>query len=330
MTHAVSLVDMACRLAGPFDFVEQSRAELSRRGVIAAVRDHNDAALFDWLMSLLSFQGIADRVAKQYIREHGNATWPAVKRNLGQCPTCPKLGGYWLFDNCRYEKGSGLCSEPGHRPACPLPRHDLRNGRLNQTAYSLFLFMRDAANRDFIQWIDNQLAAADGAPGPYRLAAMRDAVVEPLCGIYGVADKVVTMALSTLMIGAGRRKRHWTEVGASFVIVDTLVHNFLHRTGILREFDAVHPYGAACYRPNGCADLISQVAHQIDARAFNPTFPQVFPRFVQLAIWHYCSEGGLDICNGNRVTDTRRCDNAYCQLHSRCGRVKLHKIDKTQ
>jgi hypothetical protein len=216
LIHAVSVVDMACRLAGPFDFVDQSRAELSRRGVIAAVRDHNDAALFDWLMSLLCVQVIADRVvAKQYIREHGNATWSAVKRDLAQAASCPKLGGYWLFDDCRYEKGSGLCREPGHRPTCPLPRHDLRNGRLNQTAYSLFLFMRDAANRDFIQWIDNQLAAADGATGPYRLAAMRDAVVEPLCGIYGVSDKVVTMALSTLMIGAGSHlallQRRWSR-----------------------------------------------------------------------------------------------------------------------
>jgi hypothetical protein len=127
------------------------------------------------------------------------------------------------------------------------------------------------------------------------------------------------------MLGAGARKRHWTEVGGSFVVVDTLVHNFLHRTGILRGFDAYHPYGAACYRPNGCADLIGQLAGHIDARAFSPSFPQVFPRFVQFAIWRYCSEGGLDICNGNRITDTRRCDYAHCRLRSRCGRERLQK-----
>src|SRR5260221_7569609 len=121
-----------------------------------------------------------------------------------------------------------MCSDTGHVDHFPVPGHDLRNGRLNQTAYSLFLFMRDVAGGDFVQWIDDQLAAADGAPGPYRLAAMRDALVKPLRGIYGVSDKVVTMALSTLMIGAGMRKRHWTEVGGSFVVVDTLVHNFLH------------------------------------------------------------------------------------------------------
>ena len=34
----------------------------------------------------------------------------------------------------------------------------------------------------------------------------------------------------------------------SLVAVDTLVHNFLHRTGILRRLCADHPYGDRCYR----------------------------------------------------------------------------------
>ena len=245
---------------------------------------------------------------------------------LTRRPSCPKLGGYWLFDDCRYEKGSGLCSEPRHLPQCPLPRHRLRNGRLNQTAYSLFLFMRDVADGDLVQWIDNQLTAAEGAPGRIGSLQCVTRSWNRCAGVYGMSDKVMTMALSTLLLGAGGARPHWTEVGASFVVVDTLVHNFLHRTGILRRFGADHAYGAACYRPNGCADLISRIAHQIDARAFNPMFPRVFPRFVQLAIWRYCSEGGLDICNGNRITDTGRCDNAYCQLRSRCDRVMLIKI----
>jgi hypothetical protein len=44
---------------------------------------------------------------------------------------------------------------------------------------------------------------------------------------------------------------------------------------------ADHPYESACYRPGGCADIITLVAGQIDAREFNPTFLAVFPRFVQ-------------------------------------------------
>jgi hypothetical protein len=93
----------------------------------------------------------------------------------------------------------------------------------------------------------------------------------------------------------------------------------------LAKFGADHAYGAACYRSNGCATLIDGIAHAIDARAFNPDFPRVFPRFVQLAIWRYCSESGLDICNGNRIDDQRRCDNDHCQLFSRCAHQKLHK-----
>ena len=328
MAHALPLIDMVCRLAGPFGFVEEARAALMRQGVLAAVRRHDTPALFDWLMNVLSYQGIADRVARQYLRAHGNVTWAELERALKRKPSCTKLGGYWLFHDCGYEKGSGICSEPNHIAGCPLPKHMLRNGRLNQTAYSLFLFMRDVAGGDLVQWIDNQLAACAAAPEADTLAAMRSVLVEPLRGVYGISDKVITMALSSLLLSTGARRPHWLDVGASFVVVDTLVHNFLHRTGILHEFDADHAYGAACYRPNGCADLIDRIASQIDAQAFNPTFPQVFPRFVQLAIWRYCSEGGLDICNGNRLDDRGPCDNVYCQLRSRCERVTLHKTQQ--
>jgi hypothetical protein len=52
--------------------------------------------------------------------------------------------------SCRYYKGAGTCAEPGHIDVCPLPRHPLRNGRLKQMAYSLFLFIRDVADNDFV------------------------------------------------------------------------------------------------------------------------------------------------------------------------------------
>jgi hypothetical protein len=35
------------------------------------------------------------------------------------------------------------------------------------------------------------------------------------------------------------------------IAIDTLVHNFLHRTGILHRFGADHAYGSACYRRGG-------------------------------------------------------------------------------
>ena len=325
LSFAIPLVDMTCRLAGPFDFVNEGRRALSRHGVLGAVRRRDTATIFNWLMTVLSMQGIADRVATGYIRDHGNATWTDIRRDLQVKPSCDKLRGFWRFDDCGYQKGHGHCSRPEHLANCPLPRHDLRNGRLNQTAYSLFLFMRDVAGGDFVGWIDNQLAPTGQGIDPDALAIKREALIGPLRGVFGVSDKVISMAMSSLLLSAGRQRPLWSDVGASFVVVDTLVHNFLHRTGILAKFGANHPYGAACYRPNGCATLIERFARAIDARAFNPDFPQTFPRFVQLAIWRYCSESGRDTCNGNRIDDRTRCANDHCQLYPRCDRKKLQK-----
>jgi hypothetical protein len=136
------------------------------------------------------------------------------------------------------------------------------------------------------------------------------------------------MALADLLLSAGQQRPLWREVGGTLVAVDTLVHNFLHRTGILRRLGTEHPYGVRCYRTGGCADILALLAGSIDARQFNPTFPKTFPRFVQNAIWRYCAANGLGVCNGNRIADDRRCDNRHCQLFRRCDRVALRASEK--
>ncbi len=155
------------------------------------------------------------------------------------------------------------------------------------------------------------------------MAQARNALIEPLRNVYGISDKVLAMALSNILIGVADVRPKWLEVGVQLIAVDTLVHNFLHRTGILARLKAAHPYGLGCYRPGGCADIIRLVAGKIDARQFNRSFPQVFPRFVQLAIWRYCSQQGLDICNGNRVDDRHSCQNWHCRLYRICDRISL-------
>ena len=69
--------------------------------------------------------------------------------------------------------------------------------------------------------------------------------------------------------------------------------------------------------------IIRLVASKIDARQFNRSFPQVFPRFVQLAVWRYCSQQGFDVCNGNRLDDRHRCENRHCRLYGICDRIRL-------
>ena len=325
LKHAVRVVHGVCCLAGSANLIDDIRADLQAEGVPTAIRRHDTAKLFDWLMAALSYQGISDRVAYNYMERHGRPRWRDIKTKLGDGPTCPKLQSYWHYYDCRYDKISRTCAEPDHIGHCPVPSHDLRNGRLNQSAYSLYLFVRDIADGDLVGWIDRQLWQADRPHDADRPARLREALIGPLREVYGVSDKVLTMTLSCILLAAPRGYKTWIAVGASMIAIDTLVHNFLHRTGILQRFEGEHPYGAACYRPGNCADIIARIAQQIDAHAFNPAFPTVFPRFVQHAVWRYCAQTGLDVCNGNRIDDRQSCDNIYCQIRSRCDRTALNK-----
>ena len=256
--------------------------------------------------------------------KHGAATWSDLQRALTGSCSCPKLGNYWRYEGCRFDKGSRTCAEPDHIDDCPVPRPRLRNGRLNQTAFSLFLFFRDIAGGDIVSWINDQLEAASAEPGQSVLAARQEALIGPLRNVYGVADKVLTMTLSTLMMGMPSARSIWFETGAAMMAIDTLVHNFLHRTGILQDCGKLHQYGTACYRTGGCADVIRLLAGQINAKDFNPVFPAVFPRFIQHAIWRYCAADGLNVCNGNQIDDRYGCLDAYCRLGSKCGRKPLN------
>jgi hypothetical protein len=317
--HATRLIHQVCCLAGSFDLIEQ----FADQDLCTAIDQRNTAALYDRLIYSFSFQGISDEVAENYMARHGRPTWRAIGKNLARRPTCPKLKTYWHFYDCRYEKTRHTCAEPDHIGTCPVPTHRLRNGHLNQLAYSLYLFIRDVADGDLIGWIDDRVNEATNPDDPTSAAGNSAALLDPLREIYGVSDKVLTMALSGILIGAADARPRWLEVGVQLIAVDTLVHNFLHRTGILNRFNAAHRYGAGCYQSGGCADIIRAVASQVDARQFNRAFPKVFPRFVQHAIWRYCNQQGLDICNGNRVDDRRRCENRHCRLYRVCGRIRL-------
>jgi hypothetical protein len=321
--RAIRLLSSVCGISGARTLVDDARIGLARHGVIAAVQRHDTAAIFDWLIDTLSYQGVSDSIAYRYMEQHGRVRWQDIAAGLSNQPSCEKLTGYWLFEDCGNRKAADSCANPQHRANCPLPRHDLRNGRLNQTAYSLFFFMRNLAGGDITGWIDNRLAGVHPAPAFDRPARLRRALLEPLGYVYGVSNKVLSMALAELLLGGDAKRPAWIEAGAVMIAVDTLVHNFLHRTGILRDFGAGHPYGMRCYAPDGCATIIEHIAGHIDARQFNPAFPANFPRFVQHAIWRFCAEAGLNRCNGRRIDDRASCAQAACPLFKSCARVPL-------
>ena len=326
--RAIDLIRKVCGLAGSLTFLDDIHADLRKEGIRDAVAKRNTPRIFDWLLTSFSFQGISDQVARSYMRQHGKASWLDIATALQDRPPCPLLQSHWHFDGCRYEKVSFTCSEPDHIGGCPLPRHRLRNGRLNQTAYSFYLFVRDVAQGDLVGWIDDRLTPpASGSnrsdeDGP---SDRQERLVGPLRNIYGVSDKILTMTLSGLLMGASKGRPHWFETGKAMIAVDTLIHNFLHRTGILEDCGAAHSYGVGCYAKGGCADIIRAAAAQIDAAAFNAGYPSLFPRFVQHAIWRFCSIEACNVCNGNRIDDRKACENNHCQLFDKCGHKPLTK-----
>lgn len=304
--------------------IDDARVGLATAGVIEAVRRHDTDSLFDWLMESFSYQGVSDAIAAGYMQKHGYVQAADIVASLKRPRLCAKLASFPQFEDCRYEKSAKTCSRPGNYARCPLPRHKLRNGRLNQTAYSLMLFIRDVAGGDLVGWIDRQLEVADSTDGPDRPGKLANALVEPLLHVYGVSHKVVTMSLASLLLAGDADRERWVTAGAAMIAVDSLVHNWLHRTGILARCNADHGYGARCYHDHGCAELLHSITAAIDARRYDLRFPKTFPRFIQFAIWRFCSQNGLDQCNGNRIDDRYRCDLSDCPIYSACDRIALH------
>ena len=152
---------------------------------------------------------------------------------------------------------------------------------------------------------------------------MRAALLDPLRQIVGVSDKLWSMILADLLLGADPQRERWLTTGSTFVAIDSLVHAFLHRTGILRRFEVDHTYGADCYAGERCADIIEGLASRIDASEFGDDCPSYFPRFIQQAIWRFCAQDVLNVCNGNRIDDHSRCGNWCCPMFQNCHRVSV-------
>ncbi|MBG0794073.1 hypothetical protein IYY11_11910 [Methylocystis sp. H62] len=311
-------------LLAPRNYLADVTVRLSEAKIQDAVSGRDTEPIFDWLIASISLQGISDAIALDYDARHGGIRHAEIKSALRSPPLCPKLRCYWRFDACSYRKGAKTCAEPSLRPFCPLPKHPLRKGLLNVAAYNLFLFIRDVCDGDFVGWIDSRLEAADTGVGvPGREQRMQAALLEPLGHIAGVGPKLWNMMLADLLLAGDPQRERWVTTGANMIAIDTLIHNFLHRTGVLRRLGAEHAYGAGCYAPNGCAAIVSGLAERIDAREFNPANPAIFPRFVQHALWGFCAAWGRDICNGNRIDDRGRCQSRQCPAYEDCDRVAL-------
>jgi hypothetical protein len=320
--RAVTLIQRVCDIAAPRNYLANTRAYVADAGVVAAVQRHDTAFLYGWLLDLVSYQGISYKIARGYMDKHGRVQWADLANGVTAPNACPKLATYWAFHQCGYRKGARTCGEPALLESCVVNSLPMRNGRLSQSAAALFLFLRDVCGGDLVRWIDATITSA-GETGVVEPSA--NGIIAALRNIHGVSDKVLSLALVSLLLGGRPGDQLWQTAAYRLVVVDTLVHNWLHRTGILDGFDARHAYGPKCYEANGCADIIQSCAEHIDSQRYGADNSSFFPRLIQSAIWRFCAANAFNICNGNRIDDRHACNGTGCPINYCCARVALRQ-----
>lgn len=322
--EAVDLVTTICLLPANADL--EARATLAAdAGVLRAmVASRDTAALFGWLMDSFSYQGISDRIVAAYIGRHGNATQSQIGRALDDwgCD-CPKLQGHSDYTSCGFRKSAFTCANPEKVRGCPVPALPLRKGDLNQLAFSLFFFVRDRCENDIVGYIDRLFQGVEATMEPDPVAARREILVAAFSEVHAVSAKLINMTFAGLLISGDPMRPDWVDVGRSMVAIDSLVHNFLVRTGILSAVGTTHAYGPACYRPGGCASVIYGLTDRIGASKRWRNRPAPFPRLVQLALWSFCAEAQMDVCNGRWIDDLHPCRRTSCPVGSQCSRAPL-------
>src|SRR6267154_6699678 len=82
--RAIRLVRRICQVAAAHSLIDDSRVGLARHGVIAAVRRHDTPVIFDWLLDLVSYQGVSDSIAYSYMEQHGRVRWRDIAGGLGE------------------------------------------------------------------------------------------------------------------------------------------------------------------------------------------------------------------------------------------------------
>jgi len=95
--HAVRVVHSVCCLAGAASLIDDIRADLRAEGIPTAIRRHDTATLFDWLISALSYQGISDQVAADYMERHGRARWSDIDAKVAANPPLPQAAKLLAF-----------------------------------------------------------------------------------------------------------------------------------------------------------------------------------------------------------------------------------------
>jgi hypothetical protein len=112
--YAVRIIHTVCGLAGSATWIDDIRADLRADKVQAPIRHRDTAVVFDWLIAALSYQGISDQAAYQYMEKHGRAAWRDIDQRLRSSPwPCPASARLSQKD-CPLDQGWGLHDRHRH------------------------------------------------------------------------------------------------------------------------------------------------------------------------------------------------------------------------
>ena len=150
-------------------------------------------------MSALSYQGISDQVASDYMERHGRATWPDIDVKVAASPTCPSCKATGISMAAGTTRSAGPV--PSLTTSTPVPCHPTTCAMVGSTRWPTLYSCssRDIADRDLVGWIDRQFQTADDPRAPTGSPRLRESLIGPLREVYGVSDKFLTMTLSCIL-----------------------------------------------------------------------------------------------------------------------------------
>ena len=222
---------------------------------------HKSIKLYQYLLKSFLFAGGGDRSnLVYYAKQQHKPTFNRVKQAI-KTGQCPKLGSFEAFKGCGYRKTINKCNDPAFLSTCPLPKFDMKRGSLNHMAFSLYFFLRDVAGGDFYAYVREHFGQEELSDK--AINELLHGFVGKVTAIANVGPKLAHMALSALFL---TRYPGWDycHVGLHMIAVDSLVHNFLHRTGILDNYQLQHAYGPRCHSQTGCTECVEVLASSCD------------------------------------------------------------------
>lgn len=269
------------------------------------------------IFEVANFQGMSDRAAVSWLSTNGLPDFSVLTERLRHeaCPHAASLEG---ITACGFVKRRNSCNNPSMLASCLVPHIPARKGQLTRLAVALAYWVEDWPERSLRGWVNAQSrAGADTFAG--------QAMVDDLKRLPGLSDKVASMIASDIAIGLSVRRPALLASGASIVVIDSLVHNLLMRTGAITSAGKPHAFGSGCYASGGCSDLIVRFSETVDARSYNSAWPRLAPRMLQHALWRFCAGNEFNVCNGNQIHAGRKCESECCPAARRCARVILYK-----